>query len=197
MTHGYGRLLTFALVCSACVGVPTPQESDVRVAESALDQGCRNLTPVATFTGSINYTSPRTYSQSGCFKAQVVQVNPMSTGAGGSGGAPGTGGTGVVHGFAVAWADTPPSTESACTRASIGGYRFVLSPDGTYETAEFGTALGVWTSGGCIGPRVNFEGPSSLNPFVSTKFAVSARTAQTSGAATRMFNITGPYHAPP
>lgn len=188
--YRYG--LAVALACSACVGVPSsPNEEQVGRVESALDQGCRNLSPVVTFTGSINYTSARTYSQPGCFKSEVVQFT--ATGTGGNGG--GSTGSGGAHArmFSVSWADTPPSTATACANAWIGGYRFTQSSDGTYETAEISGANGVWMNNACVGPKFDFAASTFIEAIPPTKFAVSARTAQTSGAATRQYNISGPF----
>jgi hypothetical protein len=150
--------------------------------QSALDQGCANVTPVAIYERTFDHLSPHTYSQVGCYKAQVIQ-SPSGT-AGASSIPPSHDPTTVR----LRWADTMPTTQSACTNAWLGGYRF-RSIVGGYETADFQTATGTWSNGQCTLPAINFLNVNDTGTLGS-RYAVTARAAPTTAAATRSFRLT-------
>jgi len=190
-----------SLVLWACAGPGTDGTNvgeRVTVQSSELNEACANVTtPVATGINKIDYTSPITYSQAGCYKGQVVQLNM------GLGGAPS-----VPNGAVVTWASAVPTTESACTSAWLGVYWFEKdsgtgagsggigggvgaggSSSSTYRTREIQTKTGTWSSGVCTTPQIPF--PFGLLPGVvaTFRFAISARTAPTTNAPTRSFKI--------
>lgn len=174
-------------------------EPDAAFVQSEISSACMNATPVATFTGRPNFTSPNTYNQAGCYKGQVVDVTNLtapvgtggfgggaggtSSGGNGSGGLVGTGAgpTTLVKVEMV----TPPTTEAECTAAWAGGYSFRKQADGSFATEEIITGTGLWFSPSFCTVSATFR--SVIGE--SYRYAVSVRTAQTSSAPTRALKL--------
>lgn len=234
---GFGKVagwayLALALACSDMSGEAANEAT--ASSSQALDRYCKNATPVASFSNTLQYVSPVTYSSASCYKGQVVQLlltgdsvfipgigsaggpanggsqnGGSASGGSASGGSPiggsanggsptfggtgGTGGAGVVTSSPDVVVDSPNpnlNTKESCEAAWLGGYRFDFdSVQGAYVPVDMKSVRGVFSSGNCT-----LQFTFSDLPMNSVyRFAVSARTRQSSSAPTQAF---GMYLAP-
>jgi hypothetical protein len=152
------------------------------------------------FYGDIDpeHVSPRTYSGDPCYKGYIVELHNADLDAGSPGWRPN-----VSFGYA----DTLPTNQTACEELMLRVLVYVgKNSDGSWKTSDFidRKHRGYWAPaqpptepGGigwpahCAGPGLTFE--YSELPGLSTgedyRFAVTARTEDTSGAPTRKVNF--------
>lgn len=158
-----------AALALACSGTASDRAEPIAESLAPLDQSCANAAPVATLELS-NYVSPRTYNPRDCFKGVVVEVTPP----------PGSSDW-VVQ---VRWADDVPTNQSDCEAIWLGGYRFDANSSGGWTMSDFISLRGIWSENTCYYPIWYFNGVQH------TKFAFSARAAQTIQAPTRMLGVS-------
>jgi hypothetical protein len=191
-------------VLLGCADAPANRNNEagdtVASTSQALDRFCGNATPVATIPWGTSFTTVRTYNPPGCFKGQVIEL-VVGRGGGGGGGAVGPGGFGgIPSGGAfqslqvdVEWADTVPTTQSACEALILGGYLFVdngeefVLDQGTADWFE--SARGAWDGSQCEPPK--YSQVTRGSSTTRRRVAAGARTAQTTSAATRAFKVSG------
>src|SRR5262245_54064110 len=118
MIAGMGFVASLVLVgCAVEAGDDVDREGStgaaVHIGEAAEAIGteCAAASPITTFVGGFDYTSPQTYNTANCYKAVALDVTNYQTGV-----AP------PLCGYpdfrtSVHWVDAPPSTPAACSQA--------------------------------------------------------------------------------
>ncbi|WP_437743592.1 hypothetical protein WMF39_00450 [Sorangium sp. So ce1504] len=161
---------------------------DVAEAEQAYSEAaCATVAAVATYNGGYNYTSPTTYTTTGCYKAQAVDVNNYRSGFTSQ---PGPGYT--LHTY-VTWADTLPSNEAACEALILKATLYREENGVMVKKAEDVLHGNYEDFGGCmVGPPwgIDFSTltPNELLAGVDHRIVVTARTGD-GDFPTRKFNI--------
>jgi hypothetical protein len=195
---GCGTLM-LSLALIGC-GEETDADADIETVTGAFSEGC-GLTANADFTdaGGIDpaWTSPTTYSNPGCYKAVIVDIPSYSSTYWGpaSGGAPAD----MDGRTQVDWADTLPTTQSACSQLWLGAYLYRWSA--TNQVWQFRTLRevngGQWVVNPftglfeCRGPSLSFHSTFTPDLIVGRAYRlqISARPQPTSSAPTRKVRV--------
>lgn len=167
----------FAFGCSV-------EQLDPEAAEAAEDVGsidqafstaeCASLGASITVSGGFWNESPRSYNK--CFKGFIADLTDYA------------GNNYYNAGTTVEWNDTLPTTQAACEATWMAAIIYETTPSGNVGL-DIRNSNGVWSqwfgNGAfyCAGPSVRFD--DLLQPGGNYRVAVTARTAQTSAAATR------------
>ena len=190
-----GGTLTLSLALVGCGEVP---DTDVEGVQGAWSEAsCATATPVRIYQGGAvpAYTSATTYTNSSCGKSIVLQINNYSSTYFGAGSPPELDGRTQIN-----WADAAPTSQGACLGMWMGAIIYQWT----------GTSWAFWgrdeKQGGswvfepltrrfiCLTPNIAFHSTFPPDPKLRVgghfKFAVTARTANTSEAPTRAVRIT-------
>ena len=182
------RAFPLVVVClMGCSDAAVPGNDAVAALQQELSAVCASAAPTAVFANAISFTSERTYSAPGCFKAQVVDTESfVSNPFGGSPSQSPSAGSGGGTSLAIArWADSAPTDATSCAQAWVAGYRFEW--DGSaYVAADFQSGFGTWQVFRCLPPTVMFSNVPNGTP---QRFAVTARTQATATASTRRVSL--------
>jgi hypothetical protein len=180
----------FALLAAGCSG-PSEQDEIDELMQELGEDACFTIAPDVDFANRPKpYTSPRTYTRAGCYKGHVMDFhNPGSV-------------EDADWFVETWWADDPPTTQAACESAWIGGY-FAEWDGSTYVPFNMVSVHGLWWNGVCVGHE-----PMTHPPHVAPRdrdwaqlwgdghdscgdyrVVLSARTSQSTGAATRKLGL--------
>jgi hypothetical protein len=173
-SHGLLMLGVAASAAGCAVEVGAPFDEDTaRIEQEVGEPTCLTIPANRTFTGGASpaYVSPAIYGTSLCTKSFIVDIVDYSsiyTLPGAGGGAPGR--------TVVSWADTVPTTATACNNLSIGTGLYYWT--GTrYQQVEYRLSRGRWIQGGilnfCVPPSSTFT--TQMVAGRSYRFTVSAR----------------------
>lgn len=187
------------MVSLALIGCGEETDADVETAVGAISEpNCMLATADFTQTGGIDpaWPSPRAYDNPRCNKAVVVDIPSYSATYSGpaSGGAPAD----MDGQTKVEWADTLPTTQSACTSAWLTAYLYRWSSTNQeWSQRVVLEAYGQWVMDPwtrlmvCRGPSVSFHTvfTSDLTVGRAYRIAASARTAASSSASTRKLRV--------
>lgn len=168
-------------------------EEDIAQEAQAIGPECAAASPTISAVGTVNYTSPQTYSTTNCFKAVVVDVANYKSGAA----LPPTN-DGLSYSFSttVSWAEAVPDIftlnhEAICNSMLVRADLFeFINGVPTVKTTQ--SSLGQWVDGDifsfCSIPALNLT--SQLQ--AGKKYRVAA-TARTSNSVTHKVNVNASW----
>jgi hypothetical protein len=171
-------------------------EEDIAQEAQAFGAECAAASPTVTAVGTVNYTSPQTYSTTNCVKAVVVDVSNYKTGAP----LPPTN-DGLSYSFStfVSWADAVPGSstlnhEAICNSMLVRVDLFeVINGVPVFKTTR--TSLGQWIDGDlfslCEAPALDLT--SQMQAGKKYRIAASARSSSASTAPTRKVNVNASW----
>lgn len=181
----------FALTgCYAEVGESDSMDEDIAEAEQGIGTECAAATPVQTFSGGFNYTSPTTYNTANCYKAVPLKVTNYETAM------PPPSAQGYELYTTVGWADAEITDPAACSaswaRADV--FKYV---NGIPVYLGFRESHGGWGDlfDVCFHPHIDIS--DMLSPGNTYMVAATARTAATSAAPTRKVGVKSLWVAVP
>jgi hypothetical protein len=170
-----GRMIIGLRVCVSVIGVllvgcsggelgPEPSEGFGSTAQEWGVVSCAMVEPDVVVTEDLHAYTPAGYNT--CYKSFVVDLHDWDEES--------------EDFMYVDWADTPPTTRSACERAWLGGIVYELVGDEWVQLGPTQHAYGEWQSSGiCWTPRISWTTNDWENTlFVeggSYRFAATAR----------------------
>lgn len=183
----FNQIMPLSLLVALCAGCSAEmggefEQGDVAEIEQALGEGaCGTAAAAATFNGTVDHQSPRTYSTPGCYKGFIVDVNNLNMQAP----------AGRHAALMVQYNDTPPTNQAACEKIWVAAYAYARF-GGVWEKVELIVARGQWQpSSGCAGPLIQLD-DGIFTPGRddnSYRVVASARTDGTSAAPTRALRV--------
>jgi hypothetical protein len=157
-----------------CASQP-PGAEEIGSSTSPLSEGCAAThQPTASFTGSVDFTSPTTYSAPNCFKAVVLDVDDYALANTGWGTPPGR--------TEITWEDPQ---WGVCSDMMIRAQLFrkvsgVWIPDGDEKQANGTVRVGpLPVALSCTPPSVSFD--KEMKPGLDYRIAATARAGNNAG----------------
>lgn len=163
----------------------TSVEEAVGEASQAIGSECAAAVATQSFSSTIDYTSPQTYSTTNCYKGVVLDVTSYAS----------TVPAGNWIYTNVGWEDSvplasQPGHEAACAALWMEADLFERV-NGTWVFRGTREAFGFWETefpaNTCMPPTVNFN--DVMVPGRTYRLSATARTAKGSSAPTRKLNV--------
>ncbi|MFZ5895484.1 MAG: hypothetical protein ACOY0T_30790 [Myxococcota bacterium] len=174
-------LCALASGCSSAGEVPGNEPVSATIEELSQACGAASVQPNVAGTGMLNFETTRTYSNAGCWRAIVADVNDLSLAFV----EPGHVNQGWVE---LAYNDTDLTTPAACADALVGGYIFEKQGSSWVAITWAEDRGGSWGTSGCFGPRVLFMSEGLMFAGRDYRFAFTAR--RISSNVTRRLKVT-------